>query len=77
MSSSAPKLNEEERSALARARASMAFEGYPTTEEQAAAAVAFVQANGLLEKGVEAVELPLPEALSALDRAWKEVRVEV
>ena len=55
-------LNEEERAALARARASMALEGYPTTEEQAAAAVAFVQANDLVEKSVEAMDLPLADA---------------
>lgn len=67
-------LNEEERAALARARASMALEGYPTTEEQAAAAVAFVQVNDLVEKGFEAMGLPLADALAELDRAWTEAR---
>ena len=51
MPSPVPKLNEEERAALARARASMALEGYPTTDEQAAAAVAVVQDNDLVENG--------------------------
>ena len=76
MSSSAPKLNEEERAALARARASMAFEGYPTTEEQAAAAVTFVHDNELVEKGVEAMLLLPEQALLALDRAWEEARLK-
>ena len=65
-------LTEDEHAALARARASMAFEGYSTTDEQAAAAVAFVQENGLVEKGVEALKLPIEESLAALDQAWKE-----
>lgn len=77
MPSPAPNLNEEERAALARARASMAFEGYPTTDEQAVAAVAFIQASELVEKGGKALSLPVEEALSALDSAWEESRAEI
>ena len=74
MPSTTPILNEEERAALARARASMALEGYPTTEEQATAAVALVQVNELVEKGEQAMGLPLADGLAALDRAWEETR---
>lgn len=74
MAAPAMNLSDEERAALERARANMAFEGYPTTDEQAAAVVAFVRENGLVEKAAEAMKLPVEEALEAIHRMWETAR---
>ncbi len=58
MDKSLTALNAQERAALESARANMAFEGYPTTDEQAAEVVKLAGQSGLVGELQKAMDCP-------------------